>query len=249
MNVDQTQFRAAVLDPARTVPDGLIDPEGRRAGKRFDVYRNNVVVSLSKALAEAFPVICKLIGDSNFSILAGHFVRQHPPESPLIAFYGSAMPEFLAGFEPLRNLGYLPDVARLELALRESYHAADGTSFDPVILQDLPPERLLAARFTLAPALRLVSSDWPIAAIWHFNTTDGPKPEMTQEAALVTRPGFDPVVTALSPAGAAFVEALTSGETFGTAVEAATAIDPEFDLTPTLGALVSGGALTAIIED
>ena len=69
-------------------------------------------------LAEAFPVIRKLLGDNNFNILAGQFVRTHPPTSPLIAFYGEALPEFLEGFELVRSLGYLPDIARLELALR-----------------------------------------------------------------------------------------------------------------------------------
>jgi hypothetical protein len=249
VTVDQAEFRAAVLDPARAVPAGLIDPEGRAAGKRFDVYRNNVVVSLSNALAEAFPVIHKLLGENNFHILAGHFVRSHPPESPLIALYGAALPGFLETFEPVQSLGYLPDVARLELALRRSYHAADSTPIDPARLQALPPERLIAARLVLAPALRLVRSDWPIVAIWRFNMEDGPKPEMRPETALITRPDFDPQITALSPAGCAFVAALAEARSFGAALEDATDIDPDFDLTPVLGALVVGGALIDLQEE
>ncbi|NDR56365.1 HvfC/BufC N-terminal domain-containing protein [Aliiruegeria sabulilitoris] len=249
MSVGQTAFREAILDPARDVPDGLVDPEGRPAGKRFDVYRNNVVVSLSNALAEAFPVIRKLLGESNFGILAGHFVRQHPPSSPLIAHYGSALPDFLEGFAPVQNLGYLPDIARLELAMRRAYHAADSTPADSSVLPQMPPEQLLATRFTFAPSVQLLRSDWPIAAIWRFNAEDGPKPEMRAETALLTRPEFDPVLTTLTPAGGVFVEALCDGRNFGDALEAAAAIDPEFDLSPALSALVSGGAITDISED
>ncbi|RYH11199.1 DNA-binding domain-containing protein [Tropicimonas sp. IMCC6043] len=249
MSVVQTDFRAAILDPARPAPAGLVDPEGRPAGKRFDVYRNNVVVSLTNALAEAFPVIRKLLGENNFSILAHQFVRAHPPDSPRIALYGGALPAFLEGFEPVRHLGYLPDVARLEHALRESYHAADVPAVDPAALAALPPDRLLVARLTLAPTLRWVASDWPIAAIWHFNATGGPKPAMQAETALVTRPDFDPVVTALSPAGGAFVSNLAAGERIGAAIDAATARAADFDLAATLAALVSGGAITAIEED
>ncbi|SDI24913.1 DNA-binding domain-containing protein [Aliiruegeria lutimaris] len=249
MSVGQAEFRAAIFDPARDVPDGLVDPEGRPAGKRFDVYRNNVVVSLCNALAEAFPVIQKLLGAHNFGILAGHFVRQHPPSSPLIAHYGSALPGFLEGFAPVQNLGYLPDIARLELALRRAYHAANSTPADATALQAMPPERLLVTRFTLAPSVQLVASDWPIAAIWRFNAEDGPKPEMRAETALLTRPEFDPVLTALTPAGGVFVEALRNGQSLGEALEAAAAIEPEFDLSPAFSALVSGGAITEISED
>ncbi|MDV7145366.1 DNA-binding domain-containing protein [Tropicimonas sp. TH_r6] len=249
MSVDQTQFREAILDPGRDVPPGLIDPDGRPAGKRFDVYRNNVVVSLTNALGEAFPVIRKLLGENNFSILAGQFVRAHPPASPLIATYGDALPDFLESFEPVRSLGYLSDIARLELALRQSYHAADADPIDPARLQALPPERLMQTRFALAPALRLIRSDWPIVAIWRFNAEDGPKPEMRPETALITRPEFDPALTALSPAGHVFTAGLAEGKTFGTALEDATALEPGFDLTPALAALVSGGAITALHEE
>ena len=63
MTVGQESFTEALLTPEHPVPDGLIDPAGRPAGKRFDVYRNNVAVSLTGALETAFPVIRKLVGD------------------------------------------------------------------------------------------------------------------------------------------------------------------------------------------
>ncbi len=250
MKVDQSTFRAALLDADAGRPAGLTDGAGAPAGRRFDVYRNNVAVSLTEALETAFPVVARLVGAQNFKLLAGAFLRTHPPQSPLMMFYGSAMPDFLAAFEPTAGIGYLPDVARLELALRESYHAADAAPVDPSAIATLAPEVLMASTVTLAPSLRLVPSPWPIHAIWSFNTIDGaPKPSMAAEEVAVFRVEFDPEPVLLPPGGADFLEALGTGETFGTALDRASANVDAFDLTALLALLLTKGAIIRIGDD
>ncbi|MEL7027156.1 MAG: DNA-binding domain-containing protein [Pseudomonadota bacterium] len=242
----QSDFTAALFDPERPIPKGLSDPDGRPAGRRFDVYRNNVIVSLTDALETAFPVIRKLLGEENFKILARAFLRAHPPSSPLLMFWGDAFPEFLLGFEPVQNLGYLSDVARLEQALRESYHAADAAPIDPTVLGQMAPEDLIASTFELAPSVRLISSPWPVFSIWRFNQEPGaPKPQMAAEDILVTRPGFDPAPALLPTGGAAFVTALMKGAPLGDALSAP-GVPEAFDLNAALGLLLQGSALTRI---
>lgn len=243
MQVDQTTFRAAVLDPATPRPPGLVDGRGAPAGRRFDVYRNNVAVSLTEALETAFPVIRKLVGEANFKVIAGSYLRAHPPSSPLMMFYGQEMPDFLAAFAPTAKTAYLPDTARLELALRESYHAADARPIDASALQAMSPDALMAARLTLAPSLRLIRSRWPIHAIWRFNTEDGaPRPAMAAEDVAVLRAEYDPVPVLLPPGSGAILAALVDGAPLGTALEAS----PEADLATLLGLLLSHDAITNI---
>ncbi|MBI1492478.1 HvfC/BufC N-terminal domain-containing protein [Halocynthiibacter styelae] len=246
--VTQPQFTQAILSPTMDVPAGLRDAKGDPAGKRFSVYRNNVAVSLTEALITAFPVVVKLLGEDNFRILAGQFLRAHPPTSPLMMHYGDALPDFLQTFEPTQQYGYLPDVARLELAIRESYHAADTDPISPEALQALPPEALMAAKLELAPSVRLISSQWPLFQLWQFNMTGGPKPEMRAEDVLITRPAFDPQPVALPCCGGLFVQALLSGRTFGEALSAASTHNPEFDLSQSLAALLAGNAISRITE-
>lgn len=246
MIVDQTEFHDALLDAARAVPEGLQDGQGRPAGSRFSVYRNNVAVSLTEALEVSFPAIVKLIGEENFKKVAGLFLRRHPPTTPMIMYYGAEFPAFLEHFEPLQKYGYLPDVARLEQAQREAYHAADATPVDPARLQSLAPDDLAAARFTLAPAMRLLRSDWPVHAIWAFNLEDGPKPQPGGQCVLVTRPDFDPVLTPVTPATATFIDALMAGATLAEASERGTTADDAFDLSQALGLLLQGQAITDI---
>ncbi len=241
-----TAFRDAILDPSLGTPEGVTDPQGRPAGRRFSVYRNNVTVGLTEALRQSFPAILKLVGEDFFTAMAIEHLRAHPPTSPLMMFYGDAMPDFLARFVPVQHLAYLPDVARLELALRHSYHAADAAPVPAERLQSLPPERLMAARIGIAPAVRLLRSDWPVHSIWAANMRGAESPKTAlPEDVLITRPAFDPEPHLLPKGAAGFIAALQDGFTFGDAFDAA----GPFDLTATLGLLLAGGAITDIIED
>jgi hypothetical protein len=244
MTFAQAAFQAAILDPAAAVPDGVINPDGAPAKKRFDVYRNNVAVSLSDALEAAFPVVRKLVGDDFFRAMAGVYLRKHPPKSPLMMFYGDAMPQFLERFSPAKSIPYLPDIARLELALRHAYHAADATPVDAQALAALTPEALMGAKLRIAPATQTVTSAYPIYAIYRANTqSDAPKPTMRAEAVIITRAGFDPEIHAINAAAAACVSALQKGQSLGQAMATA---NNSLDLGAILGLLLAQGAVTEI---
>lgn len=246
MSTGQTEFTSALLDPSLAIPANLSDPQGRPAGSRFSVYRNNVSVSLIDALETAFPVVHKLVGSKFFRAMSDVHFRQYPPKSPLMMNYGADMPGFLTGFEPVTHLGYLPDIARLELAIRQSYHAADSQPIDPKELQTLPMELLMSARLELSPVVRLVKSDWPIHSIWHANMyPDAPAPKMQAQSVLVTRPNLDPIPVDLPAGGGDFVESIGKGNSFGMAIDHA---GEGFDLAAMLGVLLTGGAIAKISE-
>lgn len=247
MNSHEHMFRAALLDPAQAVPEGLTDGAGAPTTKRFDVYRNNVTVALIEALRTAFPVLRKLLGDANFDQLAPHFARAHPPASPLMMHYGIDMPDFLAGFTPLKHIGYLPDVARLELAIRQAYHAADAIPLSATDLAETEPDALMAACLSFAPAVQIVPSPWPLFDIWRYNMQEGAeKPRNVAQSVLITRPEFDPVPHPLTPAQATWVSAIKAGTSLSGAQDAAIAHDPKFDLSPLLTLLLQQEALTTL---
>ena len=242
--VTEDTFRVAMLDPAAPVPQGLVDGANRPAGARFNVYRNNVAVSLTEAMRTGFPVITKLLGQKNMDGLSGLFLRAHPPSSPLMMHYGDAFPSFLEKMDQLADLPYLADVARLELALRRSYHATDADPIVPDMLGQLPPEELMVARLTLVPAAILIRSPWPIHALWRYNTQpDAPTPTPGAQDVLITRAEFDPIPQLLPSGGGDWIEALISGQTIGDAFNTALLTTPDFDLGATLGLMLQGGAI------
>jgi hypothetical protein len=244
MTVSQTAFKAAMLDPSTAVPAGIVNPDGAPASKRFDVYRNNVAVSLSDALETAFPVVRKLVGDEFFRAMAGVYLRKHPPKTPLMMFYGATMPQFLARFEPTKKFGYLPDIAKVELAIRHAYHAADASPVDAQALGAVAPDALMGAKLRIAPSTHTVISDFPIHGIYRANTlADAPKPVMQAEGVLVTRAGFDPEIHPINAVAATCIEALQKGQSLGQALATS---DDTLDLGAVLGLLLAQGAVTEI---
>lgn len=209
----QPEFAAALLDPAKPLPPGLI-----AMGGRFDVYRNNVVASLSAALARTFPVVEQMLGDDYFRALAAEFVRRHPPGERVVARYGAAFPSFLEGFEPLREYPYLPDLARLEWARIEAWHAADHPVADLPLAED--PARLVRSQLMLHPSARIVTSDWPVASLWDAHQAEEfASPEDWQgECLAVFRREGQLVHAKLAHRHASFLEALEHSVTLGDAL-------------------------------
>lgn len=241
-----SDFAKAILDADLPAPEGVVDPQGRPAGKRFDVYRNNVVHSLSEALSSAYPVVEKLVGDKFFAAMAGVFVRQHPPTSPLMFQFAQEFPEFLTGFPPVAHLPYLPDVARLERARRQAYHAADAAPIDGAVLSVASPAQLESARLVLHPSTRIVRSEYPILTIWQKNNGEDIEIPLHGQDVLISRP-YDGLQMRSLPAGAAvFLTALQQGQTLSDASDACAHITG-FDLTENLAGILSAKILVKTI--
>ncbi|HEV7247593.1 MAG TPA: DUF2063 domain-containing protein [Shinella sp.] len=179
------------------------------------------------------------------------YAERHLPRSPLLLFYGDDFADFIATFEPARDLAYLPDVIRLEAARGHAYHAADAVPLDPAALAQVPSDRLPDLVFSPHPSLSILSSIHPVATIWAMNgggLEPGPIKPWTGETALVVRPRLLVDVLRLEPAEAAFLQALAGGATLGAAAEDASALRG-FDLAAALVRLLQSGAFTAIRKD
>ncbi|QPF90379.1 HvfC/BufC N-terminal domain-containing protein [Bradyrhizobium commune] len=242
-------FAPALLDPAREAPSAVTGRNGRPAGRRYDVYRNNVTVSLIEALAAIYPAVQRITGADFFRAMARFHVRSDPPTSPLLFDYGRDFPAFIEAYEHARPLPWLADVARIERAWLDAYHAADATPLSPAQLGAIAPERLANLVFTPHPAARVVRSPFAAVTIFAANRDSAPVARIdasTAEDALITRPDFDVVVRHLPPGGAVFATGLMSGQPLGEAVSLALDSTADFDLATNVAGLIEAGAFTSI---
>jgi hypothetical protein len=241
-------FARALTDPARPAPAQTLGREGRPDSRRFAIYRNNVAVGLIASLEMRYPVVRRLVGDEFFRGLARAFIARHKPASPVLIHYGADFPDFIAAFEPARDIVYLADVARLENAWVESYHSAEAAPLGVADLSNIDPERLADVVFEVHPSVRLLRLGHPAASIWAGHQGPGaPRPPETwaPEDALIARPEAEVTVRILPPGGLEFALALRSGGSLG---EAATPlVESAIDPISHLIGLVEAGALVKFI--
>lgn len=235
------QFDAALR--GGPLPPGLMALEASEVERRFAVYRNNVAVSLTEALAARFPVIRRLVGEAFFTPFARLYAETDRPRSPVLAEWGEGFAAFLAGFPALSAYPYLADVARIEFARGRAFHAADAAPVDPAVLAAVDPGRVT---LTLHPSLRLLSLAYPAVSIWARNQPGGADLPLGHgpETALILRDAaFEVPVRAIGAGDAALVAAILEGAPLALAAASADRAEPGYPPMPLLVMLMQAGAI------
>lgn len=198
--------------------------EAQRIDSGLRIYRNNVMYSLTQALAAQFPVVHRLVGAEFFGALARDYVRQEPPLDPALTYYGHLFADFIASSAACRTLPYLADVAALELQCQRALHAADDPILDLVQLGTVPPDALAAAHFTLQASACLFASDYPVDRIWAANLAESDEeirlePQSRQHL-LIYRRALEVQVVALQEPAFALLQLLQQGSCLQDACDA-----------------------------
>lgn len=241
-----SRFSAPLLAPDLATPSLVMGPHGKGVDKRYSVYRNNVTVSLIDALAATFPAVQRITGPEFFRAMARFHIREMPPSSPLLFEYGRDFAGFIDRYEYAQSMPWLGDVARLERAWLDAYHAADCQVLAAERLASVPPARLAELRFKVHPATQLLRSCYPVVTVFAANRNPGPvgRVDNVPEDALITRPESDVVVRLLQPGGEVFLRYLIDGGTLGAAVAVAFESNPSFDLPVMISEMIAAGAFS-----
>ena len=216
------------------------------------IYRNNTFSNLTGALADVYPVVQRIVGKDFFQQMVRDYVTCTPSTSGDIQQYGASLEEFVTYYKPARQLAYLRDIAKLEWAYHEAFHAAvPPPSIMHIKLAEIPMNKVNQVRFRLHPACRLLRSEYPIGDIWRANQAglcdNNDLIDLNKGGAylLVHRHALDVEIVDISAAEFACLNALHNGEILEAAVESASGIEPDFDLT----ALLRDALTHAIIVD
>lgn len=239
LNDVQVRFRDVMLDHpdvAANPPSDLeaVFESGDIAlSERLKIYRNNIVGSVTDMMVATFPTLEKLVGTAFLEGMARSFILAHPPSHGCLNLYGAGFSEFIEGFAPAAALPYLPDIARLELAMNDSYYAADDLALDGQGLAAIAPEALGDTVLRFRHSVKLLQLAYPVTAIRDFafsdQSGDAPDIDAGGETLMVHRPFLDTQIVILSAAEHFMLRQLADENPLGAAVEATLTLHDRFD--------------------
>jgi len=259
----QADFRATVLedtgaDGAEPAPPAAllaaVNANGIPPERRLAIHRNHFATTLIDALGGIFEATRALLGPEFFDAFAKCYVRAHPPSTPGLFEYGEAFPDALANTPGLADHGYVIDVARLEWAMHESFHAPAAPALQPSRLTALPADQIGDALLEAHPTVRLIQATFPVHALWRGaldNAVDGDMLHGEPAHLILSRPNLDVELAPLAPAAYAFVNALFAGQSIGQAAgtgASAGTTTGEFDLGETLGACLAQTVFADVVN-
>lgn len=214
-------------DPAAL--QGWLRKAPTAAAHGLGAYRGNADAIAERALAGAYPTLAALVGEEAFAALARDFWQRQAPERGDLGEWGAALPEFIAASVALASEPYLADSARLDWLVHRASRATDAPE-EPPALEALADGAAEDLRLLLRPGCALLSSAWPVAAIWQAHQRDGEDRFAEVRAAFaagrgdnafVWRDGFAVRVDALDDASAAFTRSMHLGASLADALDAA----------------------------
>jgi hypothetical protein len=135
--------------------------------ERVDIYANAYFYRLLECLGEDFPATLAVLGEDNFAALVRGYLLEHRPTEPSIVYAGLYLADFLNGHPFAERWPFVAELARLERAVLDVFHAADAPALGVEALRAIPSEEWPPVKLRAHPAVEIVHSEWRIADLLH----------------------------------------------------------------------------------
>ena len=239
-------FATQLAEVEQTIVSRGIEPE-----RRLQIYGNNIRTTLADALKDIYSVTCDIVGEEFFAHLARQYSLTHPPANGDICQYGENLPSFINQFEQLKDLKYLPDIAKIDWFSHVSFHSPSHETAGIERLAEIPEGFYEQLCFTVHPSVCIIESRYPVFDIWNFAQTDDsetqpPKIDSEGQCVLIIRQADATRVILIDRELFAFINLIKQGATLGQAISELLDIHPSYNLQLQLHKVFSLGAISKV---
>lgn len=138
------------------------------SAEAVEVYRAGYSARMSEALGETFEACWRVLGDEEFLDACKKYCRSIPSTSHNLSDYGFSFPTFLLN-RSQAHAPFIADLARLEWAYKELFHAAPHTA---LTAEQLSVAVKPSSVFVFGHAVQLLSFNHSVVNIWKRDRSD-----------------------------------------------------------------------------
>ncbi|MDB2414270.1 DNA-binding domain-containing protein [Rickettsiales bacterium] len=244
----QQNFINDILDEKLSTKD-YFNSKYISAKSLIGIYQDSCIGNILSPMKMTFPAVEKTLGKEFFDFTCREYIKKNPPRKPNMYEYGSDFPDFLDNFEPVGDLEYIANLARLECLYQESIFCDKSPSFDVDKFSKILPDDYSELKFTLNPSTRFFSCDYKVFHKWHVSRKD-----MSGELdnnfkkddnikLMLTRPDMQVNVIILKDCEYNFLDKLSNNNNLYQAFDSATDINENFDLVTNINKYIQMGVL------
>jgi hypothetical protein len=220
-SLPQTQhdFQQYVLRGETAIETHVVGTSRLSVATRLGIYGGGYGARLTEALQANFPMLAKLLGESDFATLAAEYIRSHDSTFASIRYYGAQLAVFLAREPAYAAAPILAEFARWEWAIAGIFDAADAVPVEVSVMATLAPERWAGLKLAFHPAIECMELTWNVAPIWKALSQDLEPPSLEladpPEQWLLWRRDLEVYFRSLTAAETAALDAARGGASFG----------------------------------
>ena len=219
----------------------VLGDERLGALERIDIYANAYFHRLLDCLNEEFPATLAVMGPDNFAALGRDYLVQYPPSQPSIVHAGRYLATFLRNHRLARQWPFIAELARLERAILDVFHARDVPALGVEALRKIPSQQWPELKLRTHPAVEIVQGEWRVADVLSVVESghDWSEPGHQSAAVIVWRQDAQVHYRDLQEVEARALALVSEGATFAAICEAI-ATDPERpDQTTLIGQMLA----------
>jgi putative DNA-binding protein len=209
--------------------------------ERVNIYADAYFYRLLDCLYEEFPATFAVVRSDNFAALVRDYLLTYPPTEPSIFHAGRYLPSFLRNHPLAKRWPFISELARLERAILDVFHAADTSTLSDEAMRTLPSQQWPAIKLETHPAVEILRNEWRVTDVLCAveSGREWRQPAHQKTTVLVWRQDVQVNYRDLDDVETGALALLSEGASFAAVCEAVATLAPGPDQVALIGRLLS----------
>jgi hypothetical protein len=220
-----------------------------RPTEKINIYANAYFYRLLECLKGEFPATLAVVGSQEFAELVRGYLLWRPPTEPSIFYAGRYLADFIRNHSLAERWPFIAELARLERATLETFHAQDALTLTDEAMQAIPPLQWPTIELQTHPGVEMLHNEWRVSEVLSAVESGDDWVEPTHETTMliVWRQGTQVRYRDLEDEETRALDILRKGASFAVICEAIAAVADASDPVALIGRLLARWLVDGII--